>query len=205
MGNSRISMMQIIECEQGSPEWYAARLGLPTASEFATVMAKGEGKTRRTYMLKLAGEIVSGQPMETYNNVHMERGKIMEDDAREFYAYTRKVEPQRVGFIRTDAAGVSPDSLIGDDGGLEIKTALPHLLIEYLLKNDFPPGHKAQVQGALWITGRAWWDLLIYYPGIPKFVVRATPDKDYIANMAGEVDRFNDELAGIVAKVRAYK
>ena len=197
-------MMRIIECEQGSEEWATARLGIPTSSKFATVMAKGEGKTRREYMLKLAGEIINGQPMESYSNGHMERGKVMEEEAREFYAYTRKVEPQRVGFIRTDSAGCSPDSLIGTDGGLEIKTALPHILIDFLLKKDFPPSHKAQVQGSLWITGRDYWDLLVYYPGIPKFVVRATPDKEYIANLASEVDRFNGELQDVVAKVRAY-
>ncbi len=179
-------------------------MGIPTSSEFQTVLAKGEGKTRKTYMLKLAGEIISGQPMESYSNGHMDRGKIMEDEAREFYAYTRKVDPQRVGFIRTDDAGVSPDSLIEADGGLEIKTTLPHLLIELLLKNEFPPAHKAQVQGALWITGREWWDLLVYWPGIPKFVVRATPDKAYIDNLAGEVTRFNEELKAVVEKVRAY-
>lgn len=197
-------MMQIIDCEQGSPEWFQARMGIPTASEFRTVLAKGEGKTRRTYMLKLAGEIISGQPMESYSNGHMDRGKEMEADAREFYAYTRKVEPVQVGFVRIPEAGASPDSLIGDDGGLEIKTALPHLLIELLLKKEFPPAHKAQVQGSLWITGREWWDLLVFWPGIPKFVVRSTPDKDYIANLASEVERFNAELAAVVAKVRAY-
>lgn len=197
--------MEIIDCDQGSPEWFQARMGIPTASEFATVLAKGEGKTRKTYMLKLAGEIISGQPMENYQNGYMDRGKVMEDEAREFYAYTRQVELVRVGFVRTESAGASPDSLIGNDGGLEIKTALPHLLIELLLKNEFPPAHKAQVQGSLWITGREYWDLLVYWPGIPKFVVRAIPDKDYIANLASEVARFNDELSAILTRVRAYK
>ena len=50
--------MKIIDCEQGSPEWFSARSGIPTASEFHTVMAKGKGGgeslTRKTYLLKLA-------------------------------------------------------------------------------------------------------------------------------------------------------
>jgi hypothetical protein len=31
--------MQIINCDQGEPEWFTARAGIPTASEFHTVMA----------------------------------------------------------------------------------------------------------------------------------------------------------------------
>ena len=54
------------------------RAGIPTASEFHTVMAKGKGwrkpNTRKTYLLKLAGEIITGEPMESFTNAHMERG-----------------------------------------------------------------------------------------------------------------------------------
>ena len=42
------------------------------------VMAKGEGKTRREYMLKLLGERLTGEPSDSYTNQHMERGKLME-------------------------------------------------------------------------------------------------------------------------------
>jgi hypothetical protein len=63
--------MQIIDCEQGSPEWFAARAGIPTASEFHTVMAVGKqgGKsvTRVAYLNKLAGEILTGEPMPSYS------------------------------------------------------------------------------------------------------------------------------------------
>ena len=34
------------------------------ASEFATVLAKGEGKTRRTYLLRLAGEVLTEELAE---------------------------------------------------------------------------------------------------------------------------------------------
>ncbi len=129
---------RIIECEQGTPEWFAARLGIPTASEFSTVMAKGKdgGKslTRKTYMLKLAGEILTGEPMESYSNAHMDRGKEQEAEAREAYELMKDLDCQQVGFIRNGDKGCSPDSLIGDDGGLEIKTALPHIQVERLLK-----------------------------------------------------------------------
>lgn len=199
--------MHIIDCEQGSPEWFAARAGIPTASEFSTILAKGKGGgeslTRKTYMLKLAGEILTGEPMESYSNAHMERGKVMEDEARDLYSFMTDCDPQRVGFIRNGNTGCSPDSLIGDAGGLEVKTKLPHILIDVLLRDELPPEHKAQVQGCLWITGREWWDFTAYWPKLPLFRKRVFRDDGYIANLAGAVDQFNTELAALVEQVRA--
>lgn len=198
--------MQIINCEQGSEEWFRARAGMPTASEFATVMASGRGggdsKTRRTYMLKLAGETLTGEPSESYTNAHMERGKVMEDEARRWYAFSRDVEPERVGFIVNGPKGCSPDSLLGADGMVEIKTALPHILIEKLLKGEFSPEHKAQCQGALWVAEREWIDLVTYWPRLPPLVVRAQRDEVYIAGLSRAVDQFNEELAEMVEQVR---
>ena len=65
---------------QGSDEWFRVRAGLPTASCFADVIAKkgprgGIPKGRQTYMYKLAGEILSGEPMSTYQSAAMIRGQ----------------------------------------------------------------------------------------------------------------------------------
>ncbi len=199
--------MIVHTCEQGSAEWYRVRAGMPTASEFSTIMASGKdggaSKTRRTYMLKLAGELLTGEPMENFSNAHMERGKVMEDAAREHYAFLKEVDPERVGFVTNGPKGCSPDSLIGDDGGLEIKTALPHIQIERLFRNDLPPEHRAQVQGSMWVAEREWWDFVSYWPKTPPLIVRVQRDDAYIQNLAAEVDRFNDELADVVERVRA--
>lgn len=200
--------MQIINCEQGTEEWFRVRAGMPTASEFATVMASGRGggesKTRRTYMLKLAGEIITGEPAESFTNAHMERGKVMEAEARDWYAFQYNVEPERVGFIVNGPKGCSPDSLLGADGMLEIKTALPHILIEKLLKGEFSPEHKAQCQGALWVAEREWIDLVTYWPRLPPLVVRAQRDELYIAALSKGVSDFNAELQEVVEQIRAY-
>jgi hypothetical protein len=202
-------MMKIIDCEQNSPEWYAARLGLPTASEFKTIIGvkkdAREKLTRQTYMRKLAGEILTGEPMENYTNNHMERGHEQEDDARRLYAFMSDFEPLRVGFIRCEDKGCSPDSLIGKNGGLEIKTALPHIQIERLEKGDLPPEHRAQVQGNIWIAEREWWDFCSYCPKLPLFVTRVHRDDGYIATLAGAVKEFNAELAALVDRIRHYE
>lgn len=199
---------QIIDCEQGTEEWFRVRSGMPTASEFATVMAKGKGgedsKTRRTYLYKLAGEIITGEPMESYSNVHMERGKAMEAEARSFYSFMRDADPEQIGFVVNGRKGCSPDSFIGSEGMLEIKTALPHIMIECMVKDEFPPQHKAQCQGALWVCEREWIDLVVYWPRMPPFVKRAYRDNGYIANLAGCVEAFNAELDELVERINRY-
>ena len=195
--------MQIFDVEQGTAEWFEVRRGIPTASQFKAILAKGEGKTRRTYMLKLAGELLTGERMESFSNEHTERGHEMEPEARDLYQFQTGAEVRKVGFIRSGRAGCSPDSLIGENGGLEIKSQSPHLLIETILKDEFPSEHKAQVQGTLWITKREWWDIAVYYRGVPLFIKRAYRDEPYIQTLATEVDRFNAELDEVVRKVRA--
>ena len=198
-------MMQVFnDIVQGSPEWFEARAGIPTASRFSTVMAKGEGKTRSEYMRTLAGEVITGEIEESFSSPHMERGKLMEDEARETYAFINSVEPYQVGFIRNGDKGASPDSLIGTDGGLEIKTALPRIQIDRLERNRLPPEHKAQVQGNLWIAEREWWDFVSYWPRLPMLIIRVYRDEDYIKTMSDEIDRFNDEKAALIERIRAY-
>lgn len=200
---------QIIECEQGTEAWFAARAGIPTASRFSTVLASGRGggesKTRRKYMLQLAGERITGKPMETYSNGHMERGKEQEQEARDLYAMLKDTDPQQVGFIRRGNAGASPDALIGADGLLEIKTKLPDLQIEVLLADDVPAEHIAQIQGQLWVTCREWCDFVSYSPGLPPFIRRCYRQEPYIARLSAAVGEFNEELAGVIEQIRNYR
>jgi hypothetical protein len=196
--------LQIIDCDQNSPEWLAARMGIPTASKFATVMAKGEGKIRSEYMRKLAGEILTGEPQESFSNGHTERGHDLEEVARREYAFITGAEPIQVGFIRNGDKGASPDSLVGKTGGLEIKTALPHIQIDRLERNRLPPEHRAQVHGNIWLAEREWWDFVSYWPKLPILTVRVYRDDAYIREMSAEIDRFNDELAALVERIRGY-
>lgn len=199
-----MSSLEIFNCEQGTETWLQCRLGIPTASMFSAVLAKGEGKTRRSYMLKLASEIITGDVGETFQSGAMDRGKIMESEARELYSIIYDDPLSQVGFIRNGTKGASPDSLVGDKGGLEIKTQRADLLIETLLKDQFPPEHKAQCQGLLWVAEREWVDICVYWPRMPLFVKRAVRDEAYIADLSKAVDVFNAELADLVEKVRKY-
>lgn len=194
------------DIEQLSEQWYAVRRGIPTASEFDSVQAKGvkggPSKTRTTYMYKLAGERLTELPMESYSNGYMERGRQMEDEARKWYEMVEGVDVERVGFVRCPdrRAGASPDGFVGEEGGVEIKTKAPHLQIAVLEAGKLPPEHVAQVQGTLWITGRKWIDFISYFTRMPPFKIRVYRDEAYIAALAVAVQEFNTELDALVRK-----
>jgi hypothetical protein len=195
------TVLEVFDCEQGTPEWRACRMGIPTASEFKSVMAQGGGKVRKAYMLKLLGERLTGEPMENFANAHTMRGHTLEDEARKLYISERWIDMRvhRTGFVRraipsVGLVGCSPDALVDDDGLIEIKTKLPHLQLEAILNGDCPAEHMAQCQGALWITGRKWLDFISYWPGLPLFVTRVLPELEYTAKLAAALSEFTAEL-----------
>lgn len=200
-----MSELEIFDDPQGSDEWMNRRLGLPTASRFSDILAKGEGKMRARYLRDLAAETIRGyvEP-ESFSNSHMERGHEQEGEARALYAMTY-APVTRVGFMRRGRVGASPDSLVGDDGGLEIKTALGHIQVERLQRGTLPSEHAAQVHGNIWISGRQWWDYMSYSPDMPPLVVRVARDEAYISQLAKAIDAFNDELDALVASIRTYQ
>ena len=178
------------DIEQGTPEWRQLRAGIPTASQFSDVIAKkgprgGIPKGRQTYMRKLAGEIITGEPMESYSNFDMERGKEREAEARSLHALLTGTQPEQVGFVRNGNCGCSPDSFIGENGLLEIKDAAPHIQIERLLAGTLPSVHKAQCQGQLMVSQREWLDFMSHCRGMPPLIIRVTRDEEYIAALKG--------------------
>lgn len=209
--------MEIINCEQRSPDWFRHRSGIVTASMMKTVMASGkdggDSKTRTKYLYQLAGEILTGEPCPSYSNENMERGNTMEAEARNAYALIHGHDLTQVGFIkrtytiegRTRTIGCSPDSLIGSAGILEIKTQDADLLIARLLAGGSAPEHLAQLQGNLWVTERQWIDLSIYWPKLPEFRRRFRRDDLYIRKLEIAVDVFYSDLEQIVDKIRRYR
>lgn len=202
--------IEIFNDAQGSPEWFARRMGRLTASEFKKVMVKkgrgegGESAQRKTLLYKLAGEAVTGRPKTEYTNEHMDRGSANEGEARDLYAFTHGIEPQRVGFVWNPdlGCGASPDSLIGADGGLEIKDAEPHIQIERLEKGKLPSEHVAQVQGGIFVCERDWWDFMSHCRGIKPLVIRVYRDDLYIRDLTEQVTLFNEELAALIERLR---
>jgi hypothetical protein len=183
-----------------------------TASEFGSVLATGRklkdgtckpSETRKSYMLTLAGEILSGEVEEAPSTRVLERGHIMEIEARNFYALDQDVEPRQVGFLKRGPIGCSPDSLIGENGMLEIKSKMPKHHLQVLLDGEVPDDHKPQCYGGLWIAEREWIDFFSYWPKLPPFIKRVYRDEIYLAELAKAVECFLDELNDLVERLRA--
>ena len=203
----------ILDVVQGSPEWFEARKGIPSASNFATVMASGrdggESMTRLEYMRRLAGEIITGRPAEeTFKSKAMERGNAMEPAAIEDYERRRKVTVQRIGlginFSGLKRCCASPDGIVGFDGGLETKTMRPDKMIPLLERGaQMQPEHRAQVHGNMLVFERDWWDFKIFYEKMPPFEVRVTRDERYIKELHNGIETFNFELNRLVEKLKS--
>lgn len=185
---------------QGSEEWALARCGRATASEFSSILAKGQGKMRASYFRRVLAERLTGKPVETYRNGHMDRGHEEEAFARMAYEEHTGAIVQEVGFIQHQSlmAGCSPDGLVGDKGGAEIKSVISTVQLETMLAGGYPNEHKAQIQGNLWITEREFWDFCSYSSSMPPhlqlYVFRVERDEEYIKALEAEVAKFLKEV-----------
>lgn len=190
--------MRIVNIEQGSQEWLDTRKGLVTGSRFKDVVtpAKGElSKSSKSYMYELVAERM-GATVNFYQNEHMQRGNELEPDARTAYEFVKDAVVEQVGICIHDNGmiGVSPDGLVGEDGGLEIKCPKETTHISYLDSGELPLIYKPQVQGSMWITGRKWWDFMSYHPDLPPLIIRVFRDEDYISSMEAWITKFAEDV-----------
>lgn len=198
--------MKIIQCKQGTEAWHAARLGLPTASNFGKIVtpAGKPSASAEGYLHRLVAERLLGHPVEDAAGEWIERGRITEAEAVAFYEMQQGVDTQAGGFVTTDdgTAGCSPDRLVGADGGLELKCPSAAVHVGYLLDVE-PRKYWPQIQGALWVTGRVWWDFLSYCPELPPALVRYKRDEEFIATLAREVGIFSARVGTAHQKLAA--
>jgi putative phage-type endonuclease len=198
---------------QRSPEWFAARCGVVTASNASKVLAKiktGEAAERRNYRAQLVVERLTRIPTNNaFTSAAMERGTMLEPMARAAYESKTGTLVVESGFWIDGQIGASPDGLIGDDGIMEIKCPLLSTHISYLLKGVVPPEYVAQVQMQLWVTGRKWCEFVSYGPEFPEnlrsLVVRVFRDEKYITNLSEEVALFLNEVQAEILALEGLK
>lgn len=195
--------------EQGSPAWFAARCGKVTASKVEAVLAKGRNgepsRTRANYEAQLIAERLTGIVEEGFQSAEMRRGNEVEPEAREAYAFLRNVEVSPAGFVvhpHIPMAGASPDSLVGEDGLLELKCPNTATHLDTLLGTSIDGGYMKQMQWQMACTGRKWVDFCSFDNRLPLHlqlhVRRVHRDEKVIGEMEAEVERF---LEGIDAKI----
>jgi len=197
--------------EQGTPEWFSARLGNVTASRVADVIAKtksGYSASRDNYMAQLICERMTGTVAESYTNAAMLHGTETEPLARAAYESYADVLVDQVGYIPhpiIDRAGASPDGLVGLYGLLEIKCPNTATHIDTLISEQVPTKYITQMQWQMSCTGRTWADFVSFDPRLPSglqmFVKRVEFDAEYVAMLKEEVIKFLNELDAKISKL----
>ena len=191
--------MQRLDIEQGSDEWFEARLGIPTVSRFADFITPARGdysKSAIRYIARLIREKHSG-PVPGYQNAAMLHGITTEDEARSWYEFDRDCVVEQTGLILSKGAGWSPDGLVGT-GGIEIKCPDEDTHIMYLLGGLLPPEYKPQCHGALLVGELEWLDFVSYCAGYPTFVVRVVLD-GYTEKVEAALSKFLTEYRDALA------
>jgi len=201
----------IEKVEQGTPEWFAARLGNVTASRVADVIAKtksGYSASRENYMAQLICERMTNTVAESYSNAAMQWGTQTEPLARAAYESFADVLVDEVGYIAhpsIERAGASPDGLVGADGLLEIKCPNTATHIDTLISEQVPTKYITQMQWQMICTKRAWCDFVSFDPRLPNglqmFVKRVEFDTEYAAMLEEEVTKFLTELDAKIFKL----
>ena len=199
---------------QGTPEWFAARVGCLTASRAGDLMARtktGPSASRANLLTQLAVERLTGQPVDTFQNGAMQRGVELEPIARAAYEARRGLLVEEVGFILHPSiprVGASPDGFVGDDGLLEIKC--PQAMAKHLdalRSGAHAVEYKWQLQHQLWVTGRSWVDAVSFDPRWPEHlqlaITRVQRDESAIAELEAACVEADIEVDMIVAELKA--
>ena len=202
--------MKILTMKQGSSEWAAARLGVVTASEIDALVSPlwkvRTGQGPHSYLCtKLAERLMGYSKADTFGGTFStDQGAVIEQLAIPAYEFQNDVKVDRVGFCVSDDGriGASPDGLVGEDGGLEVKSPQAPACIEYFLAGVCPPDYLGHVQFSLFVTGRKWWDFMAFHRFLPALTVRVYPNEVAHDAFRSALAKFNADFDSSLAKLQ---
>lgn len=179
----------IRDYEQRSPDWYERKLGKFSGSDFHVMLGNSASKTDFLWE-KVAERKYGDSDREEFATFAMERGIILEPEARRVYCAVTETKVEEVELVEDDGefdgyAVCSPDGLVGDDGMIEIKCISMKFFEQYTRPgekkyNYIKPEYRTQVQYNLLITDRKWCDLVYYHPRGGLHIIRVERDEEYI-------------------------
>ena len=205
--------MKRLDVKQNSHEWRVARVGVVTASCFHRVITakartvKGKDRLRLWleslgvpcddatlkvlsismigYCGELCAEWILGEPLDTVSTQFMERGHDLEDEAVRQSEWDYNCDVDRVGFCLTEDGrlGCSPDGLVGEETGLEVKNLGPAKHVVAWLTPEPDSDHVLQVQGCLLVTGFKKWVRMYNHPSMLPVYVAMERDESLIADL----------------------
>jgi hypothetical protein len=192
--------------EQGTPEWFAARCGIVTASVVgqlitAKTMQPAINDTSRGLTATLAAERITGHVEPSPTSRDMERGTMDEPFARDYYS-KHHAPVVEVGFMVRDFGtckiGYSPDGLVGDNGLIEIKSRAQKKHLQTILADEVPAENMAQCQTGLLVSGREWIDYVSFCSGMPLWTKRILPDLAWHVAILEAVQLFEQNAANMI-------
>ena len=155
----------VYDMEQGTPEWFAVRMGVCTGSEAATgLMAAKRGY--ETYLIQKESELHLQFVEPGYESSDMKRGKELEPLALARFEHDELKETELYGFILNKKlnAGCSPDAWIpSEKAGVEIK-CLNSTNHYRAFKTGIDKKEYAQVMHAMAVTGAKKWYIVHFHP-----------------------------------------
>lgn len=198
--------------EQGSEEWFNARLGKITSSRVSDVMAKtrsGYGASRKNYMMELLCQRLTGRREEGFTSAAMQRGIDLEPLARSAYELHCGEIVQETGFVihpHYNDIGASPDGLVGDFGLVEIKCPNTAQHVSCIQSGEPDSKYWWQMQCQMFCTDRKWCDFASFDDRMPEelqiFVCRVERDDQAISEMLDECLEFIGELNKLEGEMR---
>lgn len=208
--------MKIHDAKQGTPEWLHARAGIPTASEFKQILTPlfkiRTGDMPNSFLNRKVAEAWLGHPLEEHQSFAqksraMEQGQILEGEAIPWYEFAREMKIQRVGLCLTDdgRVGCSPDGLIAEDEGIEIKCPEADTHVGYLREGVLPDEYAAQVHGSMYVTGRPRWRFLSYRRSFPPFELLVERDEAIQSRIGEALAKFLSDLDAALAQLKAIQ
>lgn len=196
-------------CAQGEHEWLQARVGKVTASEADQLLTPAfeirTGEMPKTYLARKLAEAVLNRPLEGFTSFETEQGEMLEMEARQWFAFEYNHDVRQVGFIEHEdgRCGCSPDALLDDDGGLELKAPQPTNHVKYLLGGTLPKDYAVQVHFSLYVTGRPWWKFVSYRRRFRPFVLTVQRDEKIMALIAEALAKFYAAFDAAMLKLKS--
>jgi len=178
--------MKIYMMEQKSKDWFEIRRWKLTASNWQAIW--NVWKWLDTYVVEVMSDYYSSWVEDNFISRDMQKGIDLEPLAREEYELVTGNKVTEVGFIEYDEyVWCSPDGLVGEDGWVEIKCLKDTNYFKIILngESEIDTKHIWQMQMNMLITGRQWWDYVVYCPNYERNIItfRIYPDSKQQAKL----------------------
>lgn len=198
---------KIAGAAQQSEAWFNLKLGVISSSNISKVVGKVGSEGRYTYMCSLAAQILTGLH-DDVKAIALDWGNQHEDAARAYYESRAKVTITPLPFVFMDESfreGSSPDGLVNDNRGVEIKCPFSSTnFVKFVDSGAFDPDWMKQIQHAMRIMGATHWDFGQYDPRsqgrILKFIT-VERDEKFQKTMEDAIPTFIEELDGVLKNV----